>query len=137
MSGRLVAGFGCVALCVVALALVCSAGVVAWFGFDSVRTARSGDVLNATTPVRTTGIELRDNRFVPTVISVKAGETITWVNAGTVQHNVVFRRNGPSSVYLKPGETYALSLPTTGVFDYACSLHSGMVGRVIVAAPIR
>ena len=62
-----------------------------------------------------------------------AGSTITWTNRDSFGHDVSFE-GGSRSPVLEQGDTYQQAFPTPGTFDYVCTLHSGMVGRVTVTA---
>ena len=74
--------------------------------------------------------------FSPQVAQVSAGTTVTWHFAevdesGTpVEHNVVFE-NGPISPNQSEG-TFTFNFDEAGVYDYVCTLHSFMNGRLIV-----
>ena len=53
-------------------------------------------------------VAMYDNRLEPAVITVKVGESITWVNAGSVPHGARSCR-GPNKFYtgtLLPGESF-------------------------------
>ncbi len=81
-------------------------------------------------PVRgTTAIFVRDNKFEERVIEVPAGTTVTWTFEGNHQHNVV--GDGFVSDVQQNG-TFEHEFTTPGRFDYKCTLHGGMTGRVLV-----
>jgi plastocyanin len=75
-----------------------------------------------------------DNTFTPNRVVVAIGGTVTWT-FGSVQHNVQFRgaagapANIPNST---PNQVVARTFQNAGTFDYDCTLHSGMNGRVVV-----
>jgi plastocyanin len=75
-----------------------------------------------------------DNTFSPVRVVVAIGGTVTWSFAAT-QHNVNFRgaqgapQNIPNS---SVNQVVARTFPNAGTFDYDCTLHSGMSGRVVV-----
>jgi len=78
--------------------------------------------------------------FVPTEISVPAGTTVTWTNDDSTIHTVV--EGSPSggsgetpafdSSIIAPGATWEHTFDTAGEFDYYCSLHPFMTGKVTV-----
>ncbi|KAE8715574.1 Plastocyanin [Hibiscus syriacus] len=85
--------------------------------------------------------------FVPSNISVSAGEKIVFKNNAGFPHNVVFDEDEiPSGVDASkismseedllngPGETYAVTLTEKGSYSFYCSPHqgAGMVGKVTV-----
>lgn len=73
--------------------------------------------------------------FSPPVISIPAGTTVTWTFADIdedgmpVDHNVVF--DDVASEVMATG-TYQITFDEIGSYDYVCTLHSYMEGRVIV-----
>ena len=77
----------------------------------------------------TSTIAVRDYEFEPGAVSVGVGETVTWVWEGDAQHNVVgegFESDSQSS------GSFQHTFAQTGTFQYACTLHPGMQGEVVV-----
>ena len=72
-------------------------------------------------------------QFTPPTLTVKAGTTITWVNDDDVPHLIVNteQRFKPSSV-LDTGQRFAAKLDKPGTYNYYCSLHPMMQGKVVV-----
>ena len=74
--------------------------------------------------------------FSPAVVQVPAGTTLTWEFADVdedgqpVQHNVIFEDQG--SDIMATGE-YSVTFNEPGQYDYVCTLHAFMEGRVIVS----
>jgi plastocyanin len=84
-------------------------------------------------PVATGSVVMQDSQFQPPHIEVPARTTVTWTNASHDQHDVKFD-DGPQSSILVFGATYQRVFDSPGVFDYVCTIHPGMVGRVTVTA---
>ncbi|MDA0366130.1 MAG: amicyanin [Chloroflexi bacterium] len=77
-----------------------------------------------------TTVAVRDNRFDPRVIQVPAGTDVTWDWSGAKRaHNVV--GDGFASEVQGSG-SFLHRFDVAGSFDYLCTLHGGMRGRVIV-----
>lgn len=77
-----------------------------------------------------TQVTLRDSAFLPPVIQVEPGATVTWTfDDGGTEHNVV----GPEwdSGVRSDGE-YQQTFSEPGSYRYRCTLHSRMTGRVDV-----
>ena len=72
--------------------------------------------------------------FVPETLTVAAGTTVTWINKDDVLHNVT-AEGFTSSNNFGEGETYSYTFDQAGTFDYECTLHPGMEGTIVVAAP--
>ena len=72
--------------------------------------------------------------FSPTTVSVAPGGTVTWqISGGT--HNVTFGAAKPAGGDIPDtgaGRSVARVFPAAGTFDYQCTRHSGMTGRVLV-----
>jgi len=83
--------------------------------------------------------------FEPSTVTIKSGETVTFVNNAGYPHNIVFDEDAvPGGVNADaisrndllnaPGEKYAVKLTTAGAYGYYCEPHqgAGMVGKIIV-----
>ena len=78
--------------------------------------------------------------FVPAEITVPAGSTVTWTNGDSTIHTVV--QGSPEggsgetpafdSSIIANGATWEHTFDTAGEFDYYCSLHPFMTGKVTV-----
>jgi plastocyanin len=74
----------------------------------------------------------RDLAFVPREVRVAAGATVAWTFAdGGVPHDV--RGDGFSSERKRVG-TFRHRFARPGTYEYRCTLHPGMTGRVTVVA---
>lgn len=72
--------------------------------------------------------------FTPRVVTVRPGDTITWVNKDMFVHNVTAATAGIKSGDLKPGQSWRHEVGQAESFDYLCTLHPVMTGRVEVEA---
>merc|ERR1719498_1315109 len=83
--------------------------------------------------------------FVPDSVTIKAGESVNFVNNAGFPHNVVFDEDAvPDGVdadslsredYLNaPGEEYSVKFEKAGTYGYYCQPHqgAGMKGTIIV-----
>ena len=83
----------------------------------------------STATVTTPGVS-----FSPATVTIAAGGTVTWVISGT-RHNVTFRGTGPPGGNIPDtdeGRSVSRAFPSRGTYDYDCTRHSGMSGRVVV-----
>ena len=72
---------------------------------------------------------VEDNQFGPRAISVPAGTQVTWDFQDNHDHDVV--GDGFASERMTTGIfTHTFTAP--GTYDYRCTLHSNMTGRVVV-----
>ncbi|WP_440948728.1 cupredoxin domain-containing protein [Methanosarcina sp. T3] len=77
-------------------------------------------------------VEIRDFKYIPESLTVNVGQTVRWTNYDTALHDVV--GSGIESEYLKQGETFTYTFEQEGTYDYICTLHPWMEGKVIVGA---
>jgi len=80
-------------------------------------------------PARSVGIA--NFAFLPAALTIAAGETVTWVNQDAAPHSVQ-AKDGQASDVLAPGARYSRRFDKAGEFDYACSVHPYMTGKVVV-----
>ena len=92
----------------------------------------SGSGKSASAPaVVATEVRARDLQFQPQAIQVKPGTIVTWsFEDGAVAHDV--KGDGFSSPTMKSG-TFTHRFDRTGSFEFHCTLHANMTGRVVVA----
>ena len=104
----------------------------ALLGACVINADRSGDGPPAVAPSDTDSVEsLSDMSFSPSTVEIKAGETVAWVwDDGDVTHDVVFN-DGPASPQQNDG-TWERRFEHPGTYDYACTIHPGMTGLVMV-----
>ena len=77
-------------------------------------------------------VKIDNFSFTPASITVAAGTTITWTNRDDIPHTVVEKRLSFRSKALDTDNAYSYTFATAGSFDYFCSLHPHMVGKIIV-----
>jgi plastocyanin len=69
--------------------------------------------------------------FVPRDLTVKAGATVTWVNADDIEHTILAPGGGYSGV-LGYGQTYSQKFEQPGEYQIRCTIHPGMNATVKV-----
>jgi len=76
----------------------------------------------------------------PATVTVKPGDTVRWVNVGTIAHNAV-SGNDPSpdgawsSPEVDPGGAWTRTFDSPGTYPYFCSLHPTLMPGTVVVAP--
>jgi YVTN family beta-propeller protein len=70
--------------------------------------------------------------FTPALLEVAAGETVTWVNDDGAPHAVALA-NGKASDTMMPGSKYSATFERAATFDYLCSIHPYMTGKILVS----
>jgi len=78
-------------------------------------------------------VEIKDFKFVSNKITIKQGETITWINKDSMVHTVTSDSGSElDSLSLSQGQTYSYTFNSVGTFDYHCTFHSSMKAKIIV-----
>ncbi len=71
--------------------------------------------------------------FSPQTITVKAGTEITWVNRDDVPHKIVSTdQKSFASPVLDTDGRFVHAFAGAGTFEYFCSIHPMMTGKIIV-----
>jgi plastocyanin len=76
-------------------------------------------------------VKIEGMKFAPQAISVQRGDTVTWRNNDVVPHTATAAGKFDSGP-IGPGKTFSKKLDTPGAYDYICSYHPGMKGRIDV-----
>jgi plastocyanin len=83
--------------------------------------------------LRVDEVSVTNFQFQPAVLTVRAGTRVTWTNRDTTPHTVTSRdARFASSAGMDTDDRYAVVFDRPGVYEYFCSLHPMMVGKVIV-----
>ena len=78
-------------------------------------------------------ISMKGLRFHPDRSTVRVGEKVTWTNDDNVDHNVTSTGGAKfMSQAFGHGKTYSFTPRKAGTISYVCTLHPGMVGKLIV-----
>ena len=87
---------------------------------------------NKTTDVKE-GDTITINHFVfePKELTVVEGTTVTWLHNDNVAHTIVSPSLFESSV-LNKGDKFTFTFTKKGEYEYYCSIHPSMRGRIIV-----
>lgn len=68
--------------------------------------------------------------FLPATLTVKQGKTVTWINEDNAPHKIKF--DFYESETINKGESAQYTFNDKGKFDYVCSIHPSMQGKIIV-----
>jgi plastocyanin len=87
-------------------------------------------------PAPDNSVEIDNFAFSPRRITVKAGTTVTWLNADDTPHTVASSAKVFKSKALDTDDSFSFTFTTPGVYEYFCSLHPHMTGAVVVEGTI-
>ncbi len=80
-----------------------------------------------------TEVNIKDNSFKPSTLSVPVGATVEWHNQDGVQHTVTSDIQGQfDSGVLMPGKKFDNKFNSPGSYGYHCSIHPSMQGTITV-----
>jgi plastocyanin len=81
-----------------------------------------------------TEIKVAPCAFAPTVTQVAVGASVTFRNGSDFVHLITGANQawGSRDMELAPGSTVSYAFPTAGIYPYACALHRGMSGVIVV-----
>jgi plastocyanin len=80
-----------------------------------------------------TQVSMKDIKFNPGTVTIKAGGKVTWTNDDSVGHDVTaddFESGSPGGI--DGGSTFSHTFKKAGTYNYVCSVHPGMEGTVKV-----
>lgn len=77
-------------------------------------------------------VQVVDFAFEPGTLTVPAGTTVTWTNAGNRPHTVTADDGSFDSGRLDPGEQFSQTFDQPGTFAYHCGFHQQMQGSIVV-----
>jgi plastocyanin len=86
--------------------------------------------------------DLGDKAFRPSNVNIEAGHTVVWTNNDSIMHTIVEGSPSSTSVpasgfdsgFLNQGMTFKHTFDKSGIFNYYCSVHPTMIGKVIVSS---
>src|SRR4051812_18147133 len=93
--------------------------------------ASSAQSLAATTVT----VQIGASGFKPKSITIDQGDTVRWINADKVNHQIVANKGAFASGVLKPGQVYTFTFTTSGGYAYHDALHPSTTGAVYVKGP--
>jgi amicyanin len=77
-------------------------------------------------------IRIGNFTFNPAEVTIPQGTAVTWTNEDDIPHTVVAVNKAFRSKAMDTGEQYSFVFAAPGTYEYFCSLHPHMKGKVIV-----
>lgn len=77
-------------------------------------------------------VNIKDFAFNKAEMTIPQGITVRWINADSVDHDVTSSTGKFESPTLSNGDTWEHTFNDLGTFEYFCSLHPAMKGKIIV-----
>jgi plastocyanin len=79
-------------------------------------------------------ISIVNFEFTPGEITIAPGDRVTWTNDDGAPHGLEYHDGAEGTNLLLPGATFSRRFDRPGTYDYNCSVHPYMTGRVVVRA---
>jgi plastocyanin len=92
-------------------------------------------VVVASAGADTKTVQVTKAGFTPTATTITVGDTVTWHNADTANHQVVANDGSFASPVLKPDESFSFTFQKAGKVNYHDALATSQRGSVTVSAP--
>jgi amicyanin len=77
-------------------------------------------------------VEIKDYAFKPATLTVKVGEKVTWTNRDEEPHQVGSVDKKLLSPVLDTDGRFSQTFSAPGTYEYYCTLHPRMTGKVVV-----
>jgi amicyanin len=77
-------------------------------------------------------VTIQNFAYSPATLTVPVGTTVTWTNEDSVRHTVTTRTSLFDSGLLSQGQTFSYTFNQKGTYDYYCTVHPYMTGKIIV-----
>ena len=112
-------------------ALLAGAGLISLLLAGAVQSPSAGE---ATVPAaaNTAAVKIDNFTFTPPILVVAPGATITWTNDDDTPHSVREKDGKFKSAALDTDETFSQTFTAPGEYEYFCSIHPRMVGKIVV-----
>lgn len=121
---------------VVALAVIALAGTAIGVGgvqwWRGQQLARNRAAIQAAPVVGATQVNMQNLAYATPHIEVAAGTAVTWTNADSAEHDVIFVNGMGNSALLSQGQSWSYTFTAPGTYQYVCSDHPFMLGQVTV-----
>ena len=83
-------------------------------------------------PAGTKVVAIDNFTFTPTEMTVPVGTQVTWINKDDVPHTVVSVDHKFKSRALDTDEKFSFTFQAPGTYEYFCSVHPKMIGKIVV-----
>ena len=92
--------------------------------------SRERDPEQAKQPLADVSVTMRNIAFKPKTVTISPGDRVTWTNRDTAQHNAVDRGEFETRL-LEEGESDSVTIDEAGTYNYICTVHPSMKGKLI------
>jgi amicyanin len=79
-------------------------------------------------------VDIADFAFSPQTLTIQVGDTVTWTNLDQVQHTATSTTGAFDTGLLDQNASSSVTFTDPGTYDYLCTPHPTMTGRIVVQA---
>jgi plastocyanin len=87
---------------------------------------------SSSAPTAANNVVIDNFSFAPAVLTIPAGTTVTWTNRDDIPHTVTESAQHFKSTALDTDDSFSHTFDEPGTYEYFCSLHPKMTGRIVV-----
>lgn len=80
-------------------------------------------------------VSIANFAFVPPLISIASGQSVTWTNNDGAPHGLAFKDGAKGTDLMLPEASFSRTFDRPGTYDYVCAVHPYMSGKVVVRSP--
>jgi plastocyanin len=91
-----------------------------------------GETTTGGSPAGGAEVVMKGIKFVPDSLTVKVGQTVTWLNQDNTDHDIVAVQGEFKSGLFGQGKSFSFTFAKAGTYAYYCSVHPNMKGTIIV-----
>ncbi|MBU3030721.1 amicyanin [Paracoccus marinaquae] len=107
------------------------------FAQDRISVLHEKPVPASDVPADAITVEIDKMKYQTPEVTIEAGDTVYWINREVMPHNVAFKEGIVAEgafrgEMLTKDQAYAITFTEAGSFDYFCTPHPFMRGKVIV-----
>ncbi|SDR49412.1 Plastocyanin [Rhizobiales bacterium GAS113] len=77
-------------------------------------------------------VKIDNFTFTPDSMEIPAGTTVVWTNEDDIPHTIANAERQFKSHALDTGDSFSFTFTQPGTYEYFCSLHPHMKGKIIV-----
>jgi plastocyanin len=77
-------------------------------------------------------VKIDNFSFGPSTVTIPPGATVTWINRDDIPHTVMSTDKLFKSKPLDTDDKFSFTFEKPGTYEYFCSLHPKMTGKVVV-----
>ncbi len=102
------------------------------FGIAALGGVTQNFAVRAQQAPQTLEVKIDNFSFGPGTLTVPVGTTVTWTNRDDIPHTVVSTDKVFKSKVLDTDEKFSFTFNKPGTYEYFCSIHPKMTGKVVV-----